>query len=109
MVPHGPQPPQLTSELFCCHPSWMWRTDCGRCQWTHTSGEQIAYDLRIQLAETFATLANPEEWQGGNSKLSDTLLPVINHCKRRPIDLHFSMILEEKIIDPLMNAPFSAG
>ena len=32
------------------------------------------------------------------SKLSDTLLPVINHFKGRPIDLHLSMILEEKII-----------
>jgi hypothetical protein len=32
------------------------------------------------------------------SKLSDTLLPVIDHCQGRPIDLHLSMVLKEKII-----------
>ena len=84
----------------------MRRTDCGRCQEAHRPGEQKLMVSKFHWQE-LAPYSPPN--RGGKKliyrilmggfcqpKLSDSLLPVINHCKRWPIDLHFEHDFERR-------------
>ena len=86
----------------------MRRTDCGSCQEAHHPSEQqlVVSKFCWQKIPPYT----PSHRSGkeliyrilmgsfGQAKLSDLLLPVINHCKRWSIDLHLSMILEEEVM-----------
>ena len=80
----------------------MRRTDCGRCQEAHCPSELMISKFRWQELSPYAPSNRSSKKLiysirvGGfrESKLSDSFLPVIDHCKRWPIDLHLRMILK---------------
>ena len=93
----------------CC-PRWVWRscmgrTNCGCCHEAHCPSEQKLVVSKFCWQEIPPYPPSNRSSKkliysilvGGfrESKLSDSFLPVVNHCKRWPIDLHLRMILKD--------------
>ena len=96
----------------CC-PRWVWRscmgrTNCGCCHEAHCPSEQKLVVSKFCWQEIPPYPPSNRSSKkliysilvGGfrESKLSDSFLPVVNQCKRWPIDLHLHMILKEEVI-----------
>ena len=96
----------------CC-PRWVWRscmgkTNCGCCHEAHCPSKQKLVVSKLFWQEILPYSPSNRSSKKliysilvgsfRESKLSDSFLPIIDHGKRWPIDLHLRMILKKEVI-----------